>query len=325
MISAEHKEYIVDIHFASAEDFLKEISYKGALYNTINDDFIYRGHSTDSYLLLPSSLRKEPIEEYSDEAGNKNVFDGNIYDETGMIGLEFDELHEFFNLCDKNHLYVPNVERIRNAFSLPSGFVEHKDKWLPDDLIELAALAQHHGIKTRLLDWTTNINVAIYFAATGAIKTMLSESETDDFNMEIWGISKGLSIVDHLRFNSPLKIVRPNYHNNDFLSRQQGVFTYWEIETPEGIKSHYKLKDDVSIDRTPLDKLLTDFLHSKGDEPYKMLYHFTIPSTGAPELYRYAAHNYCDAAHLFPGYDGIVRCMKENQDCEIMENILWGE
>lgn len=322
MISAIHKEYIEDRSFTSAEEFLKEISYGGSLYDSFNDQCFYRGHSDDSYLLLPSSLRLDCLYELD---GGKSTHDPNIYDESGMIGLEFDDLHIFFNLCNETHLYIPDIERIRKSFAIPSSFATQTDKWLPDDLLELAALAQHHGIPTRLLDWTTNINVAIYFASIGAIKKIISSDEIPESNIEIWGISSAITIIDKQRLNSPLKIVRPNYCNNEFLSNQKGVFTYWEIDTPLGVKSNCKKKNEVTIDRTPLDKLLTDYLYSMNEGKLKFMYHFTIPCSEATGLYRYACHNYCDAAHLFPGYDGVVKCMQENKDCEIAEAILWGE
>ena len=53
--------------------------------------------------------------------------------------------------------------------------------------------------------------------------------------------------------------------------------------------------------------LLEERLPSK---PY--LYRITLLETGIPELYKYIRRNRCDASTLFPGYDGVVRCMKED-------------
>ena len=40
-------------------NFIHSISYGGELYNTFNNGFIFRGHSSSIYKLLPSALRKE--------------------------------------------------------------------------------------------------------------------------------------------------------------------------------------------------------------------------------------------------------------------------
>jgi hypothetical protein len=48
------------------------------------------------------------------------------------------------------------------------------------DLWHVMALAQHHGLPTRFLDWTSNPLVAIYFACEG-------ESDSDSAVWFIWG------------------------------------------------------------------------------------------------------------------------------------------
>jgi hypothetical protein len=40
--------------------------------------------------------------------------------------------------------------------------------WPPDQLLSLLALAQHHGLPTRLMDWSVNAYIAAYFAASKA-------------------------------------------------------------------------------------------------------------------------------------------------------------
>ena len=58
---------------------------------------------------------------------------------------------------------------------------------IPEDLWELAALAQHYGIPTRLLDWTHDLHTALYFAVESYMKNKYIPEETK--SIVLWALS----------------------------------------------------------------------------------------------------------------------------------------
>lgn len=329
MIKANNSPYIIDKHYNEAKTFLSEISYGGELYDLFERNFIFRGHAEEEYCLKPSALRgniyiensKFLFKEGLDSSTRKQLIDYSLT-EHSIVVTEGEILKDFFQLCDTCQLYIPEITRLRKTFC--TGFDAEaylkKEKWLPEEFYEIAALAQHYGLKTRLLDWTYDINVALYFASLGPMQKLDAREQLQrnhrlaqahlkrnysDPQIEIWALDMSVLYANKEQ-NIPLKIITPRHYDNDNMSSQRGCFTLWEIDKRSIEEGH------IMIDNRSLDEQLSDFLIQYNVESKPYLYHITIPQKEAKKIYKYAKRNNVDAAHLFPGYAGVVRCINED-------------
>lgn len=307
----ESRALVEEIRYENTDSFLTDLSYGGRLYSLLNKGFVFRGISSEEYQLLPSALRKDyHFPQKLDLSYNKQ-----IDLEYNQIDREYRILKKFFDYCDINNLYVPIIGRIRNSlFSIFNIEADVKEEWISPDLYELAALAQHYGLPTRLLDWSYSLLTALYFAVSGRMWKDNNTYKSD--NIVLWAFDTNMIGL----FNPqvfPLKVIRPTYNGNPNLAAQKGLFTLWSTTRPIKSVSPKYIETDVFTNREPLDSLLSKFIHEQGEEGVTMshllhMYKIVIPATNIVGLYNHLKKNGVDASSLFPGYQGVVRCMQED-------------
>ena len=176
---------------------------------------------------------------------------------------------------------------------------------IPVDALELLFLMQHYGIPTRLLDWTENPFVALFFALeavrlTGAQRDaavwVLNPLALNKSSLVSYSHEGILSVGDDLlRGYEPMKEVRTmannpvalyGVHNSQRIVAQRGVFVL------------------SAMNLEPLNKI--DFGAAKKD----LLMKITIPLAEKQRIFTQLFEMGITDSVLFPDLDGLAREIK---------------
>lgn len=303
----------VEMVFSSFDELINAILPNGSIGQRI-DGYIFRGEGSGKFKLLPSALRKENFERLRAQMGN-HIYKLNDT-EWLQVFTEYQILRNFYITANNSGLKVHATERMaKHYFDVVSPeFVLNGEPvvWIDAELVELAALAQHYGALTRMIDWSKDLLVALYFACVGAMKRYIN-GEYDD--MVIWALdASGIQVNEqHIytmgKETCPLKLVVPSYYSNANLKAQKGVLSYWKILA--------RREDKKVVDRTPLDELIQTIPKIGCDR--QVLYKFILPNKCALDAYKWLKNMGVGAAAIFPGYRGVVLQMKENA---LLENAM---
>ncbi len=282
---------IETINTSSVEEFWEYISPIGKFASKLRRP-IYRGQGNASWPLTPSVLRSDLIDKYLDSRHIAH------HSETDFIILfEYLMIADFVNMCDQAGYDIPaESDDFRRSIDFSTFADKHHrnaSDWPSNKYYSILALAQHHGIPTRLLDWTYNPIVASYFATSQTLNMQNSEHP-----LAVWIIDKEDILANS---SKRIEIISVPGGTSKNLAAQKGCFMICR-------KEHGVTRNDKFLKGT-YENLTNNTLDELNIKTYKI----TLPNNFAPELFKLCGKFHISSATLFPGIDGIARSVLEFQ------------
>ncbi len=311
--SGKYKEY----KFDTANDFYNVLSN----FDTIVDEqknWIFRGHwNSDSWGLIPSVFRKEWQEKLILEPfklikntpkitnpQNINLIKTNFGRKTKnhaqlkyQIMLEYDLLKKFIDIVNSFGIeIIPSFdhhkETIKKAFSETN--IKELEKWPYADVESSMALAQHHGVPTRLLDFTYNPLLAAFFASSYPFfEEYIKKNKKDkkDKRLCVWAIKPEIFKKKYF------KIIHRTIKNSKHIKAQEGLLILDK-------KASQKFE---ASDKSINNKKWWDFQNMGTPDTFRK---FSLPQSQYKELLRLLSEDDMTPAKTKPNLDNIIQTME---------------
>ena len=152
-------------HYQSADELWDSLSPTRQMFQTPYKP-IYRGQGNGAWGLISTVLRRDGNDPVAVVWGNGANADEQVF-------VEIQLLEMFAQYCDQVGIRIPNDSMEFRKTTLTTRrqdkYFIQPELWPNPELFEVMALAQHHRVPTRLLDWTKNPYAAVYFAASSAL------------------------------------------------------------------------------------------------------------------------------------------------------------
>jgi hypothetical protein len=268
------------------------------------ETWVFRGVPCASYRLQPSAFRDNAFVPF---IGGQMALPVSASPRE-QRQLEERAILDFCGRVDLMGIHVPGDRPELRDRNRPA--TDHKKPSFPPvEILHMAALAQHYGVPTRLLDWTRHPRVAAYFAVEQVAKVKGGKytpmpSIKGEEPCAVWALNLEalIEITEKVKPDPTILVVSAPNATNPNLHAQGGLFT---------------LIYPATIDVHPLPDLDEVLKGLAKDVPTYMerfapfLTKFLLPAKETRVAMRLLAADNVHAATVWPGIRGVAEYMKE--------------